>query len=181
MNIDSHNGIVDEGSADALNHKKYKITESKSLSGSTGVPPDASCFFEKASSPDSDAPCLYHLSYILHVFSDHSVYDFSFFFLSHCWVLLFFRSAISAINMKKGGPRTTLFELCKKQQWTMPTFDSTETKSRWNKLRSSRSSTFYNFKVFFLFNVIYIDLTTYLLLPQNTNGTRWRLRKKIRL
>lgn len=79
MNIDSHNGIVDEGSADALNHKKYKITESKSLSGSTGVPPDASCFSEKASSPDSDAPCLYHLSY-LHVFSDHSVYDFSSFF-----------------------------------------------------------------------------------------------------
>ncbi|GMN63272.1 hypothetical protein TIFTF001_032343 [Ficus carica] len=94
MNIDSHNGIVDEGSADALNHKKYKITESKSLSGSTGVPPDASCFSEKASSPDSDAP------------------------------------SISAINMKKGGPRTTLFELCKKQQWPVPTFDSTETKSR---------------------------------------------------
>lgn len=84
MNIDSHNGIVDEGSADVLNHKKYKITESKSLSGSIGVPRDASCFSEKASSPDSDAPCLYHLSYLLHVFNDHSVYDFSFFFLSHC-------------------------------------------------------------------------------------------------
>lgn len=37
---------------------------------------------------------------------------------------------ISGINMKKGGPRTTLFDLCKKQQWPMPTFDSTETKSR---------------------------------------------------
>ncbi|KAL5559568.1 hypothetical protein UlMin_035779 [Ulmus minor] len=38
--------------------------------------------------------------------------------------------AISAINMKKGGPRTMLFDLCKKQQWQIPTFDTVETKSR---------------------------------------------------
>lgn len=37
---------------------------------------------------------------------------------------------IAAINMKKGGPRTTLFELCKKVQWPMPTFKSTESRSR---------------------------------------------------
>ncbi|XP_027354883.1 endoribonuclease Dicer homolog 3a [Abrus precatorius] len=35
---------------------------------------------------------------------------------------------ISSINMKKGGPRTTLYELCKKLQWPMPAFDSTEHK-----------------------------------------------------
>ncbi|XP_050268142.1 endoribonuclease Dicer homolog 3a isoform X1 [Quercus robur] len=37
---------------------------------------------------------------------------------------------IATINTKKGGPRTTLFELCKKVQWPMPTFNSTENKSR---------------------------------------------------
>ncbi|XP_021666513.2 endoribonuclease Dicer homolog 3 isoform X2 [Hevea brasiliensis] len=37
---------------------------------------------------------------------------------------------IESINMKKGGPRTTLFELCKKGEWTRPTFQTTETKSR---------------------------------------------------
>ncbi|XP_054814842.1 endoribonuclease Dicer homolog 3a-like isoform X2 [Prosopis cineraria] len=35
---------------------------------------------------------------------------------------------IASINMKKGGPRTTLFELCKRLQWPMPTFLSTEHK-----------------------------------------------------
>ncbi|XP_068480547.1 endoribonuclease Dicer homolog 3a isoform X1 [Phaseolus vulgaris] len=35
-----------------------------------------------------------------------------------------------SINMKKGGPRTTLFEVCKKLQWPVPTFDSTEYKDR---------------------------------------------------
>nr|XP_004292050.2 PREDICTED: endoribonuclease Dicer homolog 3-like [Fragaria vesca subsp. vesca] len=33
---------------------------------------------------------------------------------------------IKAINMKKGGPRISLFELCKKLQWQMPSFKSTE-------------------------------------------------------
>lgn len=37
---------------------------------------------------------------------------------------------IESINKKKGGPRTSLYDLCKKVQWTMPTFDTTETKSR---------------------------------------------------
>ncbi|KAJ7958428.1 Endoribonuclease dicer-like protein [Quillaja saponaria] len=37
---------------------------------------------------------------------------------------------IKSINMKKGGPRSTLFELCKRLQWEMPTFDTTEQKSR---------------------------------------------------
>ncbi|XP_011019322.1 PREDICTED: endoribonuclease Dicer homolog 3 [Populus euphratica] len=32
--------------------------------------------------------------------------------------------------MKKGGPRSALYDLCKKVQWPMPTFDTTETKSR---------------------------------------------------
>ncbi|KAL2346622.1 hypothetical protein Fmac_000622 [Flemingia macrophylla] len=35
-----------------------------------------------------------------------------------------------SINMKKGGPRTTLFEVCKKLQWPVPSFDSTEYKDR---------------------------------------------------
>ncbi|KAH0969723.1 hypothetical protein GBA52_028319 [Prunus armeniaca] len=32
--------------------------------------------------------------------------------------------------MKKGGPRTSFYELCKKQQWRRPDFESSETKSR---------------------------------------------------
>ncbi|TKY74839.1 Endoribonuclease Dicer-like 3a [Spatholobus suberectus] len=35
-----------------------------------------------------------------------------------------------SINMKKGGPRTTLYEVCKKLQWPVPAFDSTEYKDR---------------------------------------------------
>ncbi|XP_044463559.1 endoribonuclease Dicer homolog 3-like [Mangifera indica] len=37
---------------------------------------------------------------------------------------------IAPINMKKGGPRTSLFQLCKTMLWPMPTFDTTEHKSR---------------------------------------------------
>ncbi|XP_059641179.1 endoribonuclease Dicer homolog 3 [Cornus florida] len=37
---------------------------------------------------------------------------------------------IASIDMNKGGPRKSLFELCKRQQWPMPTFDATEHKSR---------------------------------------------------
>ncbi|KAF7840248.1 endoribonuclease Dicer-like protein 3a [Senna tora] len=37
---------------------------------------------------------------------------------------------IASINMNKGGPRITLFELCKRLQWPMPTFDSEEFKQR---------------------------------------------------
>ncbi|XVE97781.1 hypothetical protein REPUB_Repub03eG0048300 [Reevesia pubescens] len=36
---------------------------------------------------------------------------------------------IVTINTKKGGPRTTLFELCKKLLWPMPSFMATEHKS----------------------------------------------------
>ncbi|PIN18424.1 hypothetical protein CDL12_08924 [Handroanthus impetiginosus] len=32
--------------------------------------------------------------------------------------------------MKKGGPRTSLYALCKKLQWPMPTFNTMEQKSR---------------------------------------------------
>uniref|UniRef100_A0A1D1YIC1 Endoribonuclease Dicer 3b n=1 Tax=Anthurium amnicola TaxID=1678845 RepID=A0A1D1YIC1_9ARAE len=34
------------------------------------------------------------------------------------------------IKMQKGGPRSTLFELCKMHQWPMPEFDTTEEVSR---------------------------------------------------
>ncbi|KAI4379952.1 hypothetical protein MLD38_006189 [Melastoma candidum] len=34
------------------------------------------------------------------------------------------------INMKKGGPRMSLFELCKKLQWPMPEFETSEEKSK---------------------------------------------------
>ncbi|KAG8381903.1 hypothetical protein BUALT_Bualt05G0021200 [Buddleja alternifolia] len=34
------------------------------------------------------------------------------------------------VDMKKGGPRTSLYALCKKLQWPMPTFDPMEQKSR---------------------------------------------------
>nr|XP_027084395.1 endoribonuclease Dicer homolog 3-like [Coffea arabica] len=34
------------------------------------------------------------------------------------------------IDMKKGGPRSSLFALCKRLQWPMPTFHTTERKSR---------------------------------------------------
>ncbi|KAF9615049.1 hypothetical protein IFM89_021620 [Coptis chinensis] len=37
---------------------------------------------------------------------------------------------VVTINKKKGGPRTSLYALCKKQQWPMPTFDSTQQQSR---------------------------------------------------
>ncbi|KAK9273818.1 hypothetical protein L1049_018629 [Liquidambar formosana] len=37
---------------------------------------------------------------------------------------------IASINMKKGGPRTCLYDLCKKSQWPMPEFESTEEKLR---------------------------------------------------
>ncbi|CAI9094529.1 OLC1v1030287C1 [Oldenlandia corymbosa var. corymbosa] len=37
---------------------------------------------------------------------------------------------IPPVDMKKGGPRNSLFALCKRQQWPMPTFDCTEQKSR---------------------------------------------------
>lgn len=42
----------------------------------------------------------------------------------------YFGTVLSSINMKKGGPRTSLFELCKRLQWPMPTFKSAEDKSR---------------------------------------------------
>ncbi|XP_019164958.1 PREDICTED: endoribonuclease Dicer homolog 3 [Ipomoea nil] len=37
---------------------------------------------------------------------------------------------IPPISMKKGGPRTSLFNLCKTLQWPMPTIDPLETKSK---------------------------------------------------
>ncbi|XP_022132011.1 endoribonuclease Dicer homolog 3a isoform X2 [Momordica charantia] len=37
---------------------------------------------------------------------------------------------IGPVSLKKGGPRMTLFELCKKLQWPMPTFNTVENKSR---------------------------------------------------
>jgi hypothetical protein len=45
--------------------------------------------------------------------------------------------------MKKGGPRTALYDLCKKVQWPMPTFDTTETKSRLANSTSSLSCLFF--------------------------------------
>ncbi|GLT85624.1 hypothetical protein SLE2022_038100 [Rubroshorea leprosula] len=37
---------------------------------------------------------------------------------------------IPAISTKKGGPRTCLYELCRRQQWPMPTFTTAENKYR---------------------------------------------------
>lgn len=37
---------------------------------------------------------------------------------------------LKSINMKKGGPRSSLYDLCKKMQWPMPTFTPSEHKSR---------------------------------------------------
>lgn len=37
---------------------------------------------------------------------------------------------LPSVSMKKGGPRSFLYELCKKEQWPMPTFDTAEQKSR---------------------------------------------------
>ncbi|KAJ9548492.1 hypothetical protein OSB04_021035 [Centaurea solstitialis] len=37
---------------------------------------------------------------------------------------------LKSINMNKGGPRTALYELCKKVQWPIPTFTPSEQKSR---------------------------------------------------
>ncbi|KAK2965570.1 hypothetical protein RJ640_018736 [Escallonia rubra] len=39
-------------------------------------------------------------------------------------------AVIESIDMRKGGPRTSLFDLCKRLQWPMPTFKATEHKSR---------------------------------------------------
>ncbi|KAK4365008.1 hypothetical protein RND71_016366 [Anisodus tanguticus] len=37
---------------------------------------------------------------------------------------------IGPINMKRGGPRISLYELCKKLQWPMPSFESIERRSK---------------------------------------------------
>uniref|UniRef100_A0A7N0U744 Uncharacterized protein n=1 Tax=Kalanchoe fedtschenkoi TaxID=63787 RepID=A0A7N0U744_KALFE len=37
---------------------------------------------------------------------------------------------IGSIDMKKGGPRSSLFQLCRRLQWPMPSFETTEAKSR---------------------------------------------------
>lgn len=37
---------------------------------------------------------------------------------------------IKSINMKKGGPRSSIYELCKRLQWPMPSFESKEQRSR---------------------------------------------------
>ncbi|XP_024966955.1 endoribonuclease Dicer homolog 3a isoform X2 [Cynara cardunculus var. scolymus] len=37
---------------------------------------------------------------------------------------------LKSINMNKGGPRTALYELCKKMQWPIPTLTPSEQKSR---------------------------------------------------
>ncbi|CAN1351385.1 Endoribonuclease Dicer homolog 3a [Linum perenne] len=39
-------------------------------------------------------------------------------------------TVIESISMKKGGPRITLFELCKRVQWPLPTFETTEHRSK---------------------------------------------------
>ncbi|KAM3218378.1 endoribonuclease Dicer 3a [Capsicum annuum] len=38
--------------------------------------------------------------------------------------------AIRPINMRRGGPRMSLYDLCKKLQWPMPSFESVERKSK---------------------------------------------------
>ncbi|OAY54204.1 endoribonuclease Dicer homolog 3 isoform X4 [Manihot esculenta] len=79
--------VTNRHSAEPTPHKKQKIVENESPTGSRGVPP-------RAGSPKESPP------------------------------------VIESISMKKGGPRTTLFELCKKVEWTRPTFQTTENKSR---------------------------------------------------
>ena len=37
---------------------------------------------------------------------------------------------VLSINMNKGGPRSLLYALCKKKQWPLPSFDSTEYEDR---------------------------------------------------
>ncbi|XP_021852349.2 endoribonuclease Dicer homolog 3 [Spinacia oleracea] len=37
---------------------------------------------------------------------------------------------IAAVKAEKGGPRSSLYELCKRLQWPMPSFETTEEKSR---------------------------------------------------
>lgn len=51
-------------------------------------------------------------------------------FMNGC---LFSFAEIPPINMKKGGPRTSLFNLCKTLQWPMPTINPLETKSKYAK------------------------------------------------
>ncbi|KAK1367977.1 endoribonuclease Dicer-like [Heracleum sosnowskyi] len=38
--------------------------------------------------------------------------------------------ALKSINTKKGGPRVALYDVCKKKQWPLPEFETTEKKSR---------------------------------------------------
>ncbi|XP_074345959.1 endoribonuclease Dicer homolog 3a-like isoform X1 [Apium graveolens] len=37
---------------------------------------------------------------------------------------------LESINMSKGGPRIALYDVCKKQQWPLPKFETTEERSR---------------------------------------------------
>jgi len=48
-------------------------------------------------------------------------------------------SVILPVMMKKGGPRTALYELCQKSQWPLPRFESVEQKIRWVNLWTFRS------------------------------------------
>lgn len=45
-------------------------------------------------------------------------------------ILNSFRAALKLITTKKGAPRTALYDVCKKKQWPLPEFETTEKKSR---------------------------------------------------
>ncbi|KAH7574472.1 hypothetical protein JRO89_XS03G0300500 [Xanthoceras sorbifolium] len=53
-----------------------------------------------------------------------------FFRIVHVSHLMTESGVIEPIDMKKGGPRNSLFQLCKTMLWPMPTFQTTEHKSR---------------------------------------------------
>ena len=57
----------------------------------------------------------------------------------------------------KGGPRTTLYDVCKKLQWPVPAFDSREYKDRWVRqlICTFNCLSNFNLKRFFYYVVLH--------------------------
>lgn len=132
--LDACSRIADEFS-EAMIHKKQKTSETQSQLLLNAPSPADDISFETSSS-NTDIPGLHHLLFALVLIFDNQRETQTCYY--HCGIAevsaevhhLLYYAAIAAINMKKGGPRTSLFEVCKKLQWPRPTFETLETKSR---------------------------------------------------
>lgn len=133
--LDTCKRITDEFS-EAMIHKKQKISETQSQVLFSAPSPAGDIPIE-ASISNTDIPGLHHLLFalILIFYNQREIQTTCHY---HCGKVevsaevhhLLYYAAIAAINMKKGGPRTSLFDACRKLQSPRPTFETQETKSR---------------------------------------------------